>query len=258
MVTHLMCSIGITTSATTITTTTSAVGDDNYHAVYNTLSLTACSSTLYGYLKYRGTGPKLFNPKNPVLALGAFVLQSTSFIAISQLAPKLQIPVVFGSSSDSSSSSSSNQMQDVPSSVHESQPKHKNDKSYAVRCPIDFKAADVAEGGGLERITRHPMLWILGFMGAGTALTSVYACEAICFGFFPLFALIGSSHQDYRHRRNSGGLLTPEKDATTSNIPFLALISGKQKWSDVVNEAKIVNAGVGITVGLVLALKRIR
>lgn len=39
---------------------------------------------------------------------------------------------------------------------------------------------------------------------------------------------MGTQHQDYRHRRGIGGKLDFDLDASTSNIPFVALLSGKQ------------------------------
>lgn len=38
--------------------------------------------------------------------------------------------------------------------------------------------------------------------------------------------IVQTQPKDYRHRRNSGGYLSPLDDMRTSNIPFLALIVG--------------------------------
>ena len=49
-----------------------------------------------------------------------------------------------------------------------------------------------------------------------------------------------------RFRRGWGGELTPEVDAKTSNIPFLALLSGDQQWSALRNELKPVNSVLAV------------
>ena len=95
------------------------------------------------------------------------------------------------------------------------------------RCPFDFRSdKDMPPGTvhSLERVTRHPMLWSLAAVGAGAALRARFVSEVVMFGFPVVFALVGGAHQDYRYRRGSGGLLSPEKDAVTSNIPFGALV----------------------------------
>ncbi len=46
-------------------------------------------------------------------------------------------------------------------------------------------------------------------------------------------ALIGGHHQDSRFRRNIGGSLPKDYDDLTSNVPFWALISGKQSQGGV-------------------------
>ena len=76
---------------------------------------------------------------------------------------------------------------------------------------------------------------------------------------FPaVFAAIGSSHQDYRYRRGSGGSLTPEREAVTSNVPFAALATGRQSWSKLSDEFKWMNAGAAVLLGLGLALRQLK
>jgi len=82
--------------------------------------------------------------------------------------------------------------------------------------------------------------------------------EIICYTFPAIFAVIGTSHQDYRYRRGSGGTLTPEREAVTSNVPFVALVAGKQSWSKLADEIKWSNAGVAALIGLGLALRQLK
>jgi hypothetical protein len=66
------------------------------------------------------------------------------------------------------------------------------------------------------------MLWSLALAGAGTALVSPFVTEVLMFGVFPsAFACIGSTHQDYRFRRGSGGTLTAAREAATSQFPYV-------------------------------------
>jgi uncharacterized membrane protein len=73
-----------------------------------------------------------------------------------------------------------------------------------------------------------------------------------------VFCCIGTSHQDYRFRRGEGGVLTPELEAKTSNIPFFALLTGAQSWSELANEMKWVNAGLAVSVAALIHMRRWR
>lgn len=61
----------------------------------------------------------------------------------------------------------------------------------------------------------------------------------------------------FRHRRGSGGYLSPEKDAKTSNIPFLAIVSGQQSIDDLVRELKWSNVLIAATGGALFAFRRL-
>ena len=47
-----------------------------------------------------------------------------------------------------------------------------------------------------------------------------------------------------------------EVDRATSNVPFVALLRGSQSWERLGDELKWVNAGVGLTIALGLATRR--
>ena len=73
-------------------------------------------------------------------------------------------------------------------------------------------------------------------------------------------AFIGGSHQDYRHRRGQGGQLPPEYDALTSNLPFVAMLSGAQGpvadvFAALASELKQSNALIGASVALLWTLR---
>lgn len=231
------------------------IGDDNYHYTYNSLSTIACTSIAYGFLRHgRGRGPSIGARSLPA-HISSFIFQALGFIGFSQGFPKLQLPVsiaqienpsVLSSSSSSSKSSNSTQA-------------NKN-ITFSVRCPMDFRPKDIPVDGifGMDRISRHAMLWSFGFVGLGYACGSVFIPE-IVFGAFPLaFAWIGGAHQDHRFRKGSGGVLTTEMEEKTSNIPFLALLRGSQDWGSVRDELKLSNAGIGLSMAAFLAMRRFR
>lgn len=145
------------------------------------------------------------------MAFGAsWVLLTVGLNLATQALPKFQIPI--GLSSDGSSSSSKIQ----------------------VRCPFDFKEPARGDNDdslhGLERITRHPGLWSLGLAGMGHALLLPPAALPLKVWWSgpTLIAWLGGSHTDSRFRRGMGGSLSPIQDAQTSNIPFAAMLTGRQ------------------------------
>ena len=219
-----------------------AFGDDNYHRLYNTLSTVACGSIAWGFFKHgRGKGP-ILSHRSKVSLFSGYVLQTMGFVGISQLLPKFQIPVTKDSSATQTAS-------EFPTA-----------SSFALRCPMDFRPNDVPADGiyGLERVSRHANLWSFGFVTLGFAATTVFVPEIIMCIWPAIFTYVGSSHQDHRYRRGMGGTLSKEKDEKTSNIPFVALLSGKQSWDSLLQEMKWENAGIAALGTSLTALRRFR
>ena len=73
-----------------------------------------------------------------------------------------------------------------------------------------------------------------------------------------MVALVGTHHQDDRYRRGIGGHLSPEKEARTSNLPFYALLTGRQDWGKLAEEIKLPNCGVAMSIVALLFLSRTR
>mmetsp|Transcript_27985 Transcript_27985/g.66298 ORF Transcript_27985/g.66298 Transcript_27985/m.66298 type:complete len:100 (+) Transcript_27985:847-1146(+) len=90
----------------------------------------------------------------------------------------------------------------------------------------------------------------------GSAVATPFAAEAVLFSGPALMALIGGWHQDTRFRKGSGGVLTPEMEAATSHLPFVALLSGRQSWQALASEMQLENAGVAVSLAAVLYLRR--
>ena len=87
---------------------------------------------------------------------------------------------------------------------------------------------------------------------------AAYLPHAVMFSFPIVFSYIGSTHQDYRFRRNNGGSLTPERESMTSNVPFVALLQGTQDWSRLSEELKWTNAAIATLGAVAMGIKRIK
>lgn len=184
------------------------LGDDKYHLCYGTLSTIATASIGYSYFRLRRTpipAAALRIPRSPVALGASWALLTVGLSMATQALPKFQIPVSAGGG-----------------------------KGVQVRCPFDFKEPqrDNDDSGvhGLERVTRHPGLWALGLTGLGQAvLLHPAAMPAKVWWTGPaLVAWLGGAHTDSRFRRGMGGTLDPVHDAQTSNVPFVALLTGRQ------------------------------
>ena len=235
-------------------------GEENYHLGYNTLSSAACLSILYGYAKHKGTGRTWFKKsllgKAPLpLKVGAIVLQSFGLACFSQLVPALQIPVVLENSPVGNNSGNTDNGLGPSRRPESNKTTTPSAITFKARCPMDFRAKpDLPPDAvyGIERITRHSNLWALASLGVGTAMTTPFVVNSLFFGGPLLLATLGTAHQDSRYRRSLGGSLSTEKESSTSNIPFAALLVGRQDWMKLFEEIKWLNGGVA-TMLVVLA-----
>ncbi len=82
---------------------------------------------------------------------------------------------------------------------------------------------------GVLRITRHPFLWSLVLWSAIHMLNNADPAGLSLFGYFLLLALFGTWPIDKRRARLIGGERWQQVLAETSNLPFAAIISGRQK-----------------------------
>jgi uncharacterized membrane protein len=229
------------------------LGDDNYHLVYGTLSTLATASIGYAYYSIRKASIPppltLWKTVPPVpSAIGAWFFMSVGLAMASQVAPKMQIPVAYEDSNPSIVGPSA----EAPT------------RKLQVRCPFDFTGKRDEESqllSGLERISRHPGLWSLGLIGIGQAILAPTIPHRIWWMGPPLVAWLGGSHTDSRFRRGMGGTLAPEYECQTSNIPFWAMISGKQGsgcWEAMGKEIKPLNAAVAVAMSTLWIVRRVR
>lgn len=189
----------------------------------------------------------------------ALACMSLGFGLVSQTAPKLQIPLEYvgdgkmrmlhagvakGSEEEEGEGGGGDneKLQTSSSDSSNNASGSSSDRKWKVRCPFDFtdsrskclsENSQPGEGGdiqvrGIDRITRHPGLWGFGLVGMGLSFLSPSVPTRIWLGMPLMVALVGGEHTDSRHRRGMGGNLSKELDEKTSNVPFWAMVSGKQ------------------------------
>lgn len=80
---------------------------------------------------------------------------------------------------------------------------------------------------GMLRITRHPFLWGVALWAAGHLLVNGDRAGIVLFGSLLALALFGTTSIDAKRRRALGSTWD-DFAAKTSNIPFAAILSGRQ------------------------------
>lgn len=226
------------------------LGDENYHKVYGTFSTIATISIGYAYYRIRKQVPtvpsnfKVGTPEN----IAAWLSTSIGLVLVSQVAPTFQIPVTTTANN---------------ANVGVDDKSNNKQWNFQVRCPFDFadkrmESSSDNDVRGMERISRHPTLWSFGFVALGQSLLTTNIPLKVWWLGPTFVALLGGNHTDSRFRRNIGGTLPPELDCQTSNIPFLAILSGKQVggWEGLRNEIKPINAALAVTASSMMWILR--
>ena len=236
------------------------IGDQAYHLCYGALSTIAMGTVAYGYArKVRFSEPLLWSltsPAPPLARVVSFATLSLGTFLLSQVPPKLQIPVQLTQGGEGTPRVQP--ANEVPEAIPD-----KKGFSLQVRCPFDFTDAKDTSGPvhGIERITRHPGLWSFGLMGMGVAMLTPSVPQRAWLAMPAFVALIGGAHTDSRFRRGLGGELPEEYDNVTSNIPFRAIVNGSQGnvldvARDLANEVKPLNAAIAIGLSGLVVLRR--
>lgn len=88
---------------------------------------------------------------------------------------------------------------------------------------------------GVLRITRHPIMWGVALWSIGHLLANGDALSVLFFGSFLILALVGTLLIDAKKIRQFGSVYEGFRDQT-SNLPFLAIIRGRQSFGDAVRE----------------------
>ena len=99
--------------------------------------------------------------------------------------------------------------------------------------PFSVRGHNFREPYGMERITRHGFFAGTFLLGGAHALLAAHLNGTVFFSSLAFLAVVGSRHQDFKllHR---GGEAYQHFLATTSLLPFAAIISGRQRlaWSE--------------------------
>jgi len=85
------------------------------------------------------------------------------------------------------------------------------------------------EATGMVRITRHPFLWGIVIWAAGHLLANGRLADMVLFGTLLLLGLLGPPSIDAKRMRALGDRYGAFK-AQTSNIPFAAIVQGRQPF----------------------------
>jgi uncharacterized membrane protein len=96
----------------------------------------------------------------------------------------------------------------------------------SVRQEGALERPDVVQG--MLRITRHPFLWGVAVWAAGHLLVNGERASLVLFGSMLVLAVFGTASIDAKRKRALG----PTWDAfaaQTSNLPFAAILAGRQK-----------------------------
>lgn len=92
----------------------------------------------------------------------------------------------------------------------------------------DYKLAAIGEGAGMIRITRHPFQWAVIIWAIVHVLTKGTIDALIFFGAFVFVSLVGTVLMDKKKLMQLGDVFQSYID-TTSNVPFVAIIQGRNR-----------------------------
>lgn len=95
---------------------------------------------------------------------------------------------------------------------------------------------------GALRITRHPVQWAIGLWAIGHLAANGDLKTIILFGLFAVQSLLGTLLLDQRYRRDKGALYAPF-ELSTSNLPLLAIVQGRQSLGAALREIGLIRAG---------------
>jgi uncharacterized membrane protein len=82
---------------------------------------------------------------------------------------------------------------------------------------------------GIQRVTRHPFLWGVALWAATHLVVNGFEKGLVLFGSMLFLALIGPVMIDAK-RAHRFGPAWARYAAVTSNVPFLAIVQGRNRW----------------------------
>jgi uncharacterized membrane protein len=117
----------------------------------------------------------------------------------------------------------------------------------AIGSPDTLDQAEPARG--ILRVTRHPFMWGVALWALAHIVPNGDAAAVVLFGTFTGLALLGTLLIDKKFARRRGAQWQ-RFTAVTSNLPFAAILSGRQQLV----LAEIGWTRVGMAIGLYLVL----
>lgn len=122
--------------------------------------------------------------------------------------------------------------------------------------PGTFRQEAVASGPspvqGVLRITRHPFLWGMALASAGHILATPTPRNLLLFGALLVTGLAGTASIDRKRRRTIGHDWSVFADQT-SNVPFAAILAGRQTLRFREFKPAVLAAAAGVSLLLALA-----
>jgi uncharacterized membrane protein len=100
------------------------------------------------------------------------------------------------------------------------------------------------EPKGLQRITRHPMMWSMAIWAGVHILMTADPRTIVLAGGVGVLALFGTVMQDGKKRAQNPAYAAHM--ARTSHLPFLAILGGRQPWSAIWPGLVPVLGGLGL------------
>jgi uncharacterized membrane protein len=117
----------------------------------------------------------------------------------------------------------------------------------AVGSPDTLEQAEPARG--ILRVTRHPFMWGVALWALAHIVPNGDVAAMVVFGTFAVLALLGTLLIDHKFRERRGGQWQ-RFAAMTSNLPFAAILAGRQHL--VLAEIGWRRAGIALALYLVL------
>ena len=114
-----------------------------------------------------------------------------------------------------------------------------------------LEPADDDPAPGVLKVTRHPLMWGFGLWALGHLAVNGHVAALILFGGLALQALGGTRRIDAKRTRRDP-VDYARFTAATSNIPFAAILSGRQSIATAAAEVGVLRIGAGLLLYAVL------
>jgi len=214
-------------------------GKGAYQTLYSSLSAATLGSTILAHWRFSRFGVEVRSlPAPPATRAVAFALRATGLFVMGQIMPPINLgaaPIALG--------------------LHKPSMELSAEVRGAMGCPFDFNSQkDRGSEFGVTKITRRPELFGLAAASLGGALVATTATQVAFFGIGPMVSFFILALHSERSQRFSGDL-TPEMEATTSLVPFKALLDGRQSWAQFADEVVPVNAWTALGVAVLAAVR---